>query len=232
MAKKSDDKKSFLLYNDYIEHVDLLDDADAGKVFKAILSYVNGIEGEQLNGMALMAFSFIRSQLDRDNESYERKCQANRINGKKGGRPKKAKPPEEGEPQHPPLEVVPEQEKVEADGSNEEPRKPNGFSDNGSVTPEEPKQEKKKKKEAPVRHQYGEYRNVLLSDEELEKLKKEFPADWAARIERLSSAIAQHGYKYKSHLATIRNWARCDAQNQNRNPQPYGDYGSPEDFYK
>lgn len=61
----------------------------------------------------------------------------------------------------------------------------------------------------PVRHKYGEYKNVLLSDEDLDKLKTEFP-DWEARIERLSSYIAQSGKSYKNHLATIRNWARKD----------------------
>lgn len=60
----------------------------------------------------------------------------------------------------------------------------------------------------PKRHKYGEYKNVLLSDEELEKLKREFPEDWQDRIEELSSAIEAKGYKYRSHLAVIRNWAR------------------------
>lgn len=63
----------------------------------------------------------------------------------------------------------------------------------------------------PVRHKYGEYQNVLLTDEDLEKLKAEFP-DWEARIERLSSYIAQSGKSYKNHLATIRNWARKDKE--------------------
>ena len=61
----------------------------------------------------------------------------------------------------------------------------------------------------PVRHKYGEYNNVLLTDEDMEKLKAEFP-DWQARIERLSSYIASTGKSYKNHLATIRNWARND----------------------
>ena len=63
----------------------------------------------------------------------------------------------------------------------------------------------------PVRHKYGEYKNVLLTDEDLEKLKDEFP-DWEARIERLSSYIASTGKSYKNHLATIRNWARKDKE--------------------
>ena len=61
-----------------------------------------------------------------------------------------------------------------------------------------------------VRHKYGEYKNVLLSDEDMEKLKKEFPEDYNERIERLSGYIASSGKSYKSHLATIRNWARKD----------------------
>lgn len=63
-----------------------------------------------------------------------------------------------------------------------------------------------------VRHKYGEYGNVLLSDPELEKLQTEFPSDWQERIERLSSYMASTGKSYKSHLATIRNWARKDSE--------------------
>lgn len=66
----------------------------------------------------------------------------------------------------------------------------------------------------PVRHKYGEYKNVLLSDEDLEKLKTEFPTDWEDRIERLSSYMASTGKTYKNYLATIRNWARKDATQQ------------------
>ena len=75
-----------------------------------------------------------------------------------------------------------------------------------------PPQPKPKK---PVKHKYGEYSNVLLTDEELDKLKEEYP-DWKDRIERLSSYMASTGKSYKNHLATIRNWARKD---QEQKPQ-------------
>ena len=61
------------------------------------------------------------------------------------------------------------------------------------------------------RHKYGEYSNVLLSDTDLEKLKREFPNEWRERIERLSAYMASTGKSYKNHLATIRNWARRDS---------------------
>lgn len=70
---------------------------------------------------------------------------------------------------------------------------------------------KASKKPAPVKHKYGEYNNVLLTDEELEKLKAEYP-DYLQKIENLSNYIASKGNKYKSHYATIRNWARKDAE--------------------
>lgn len=63
-----------------------------------------------------------------------------------------------------------------------------------------------------TRHKYGEYKNVLLSDKDFEKLREEFPNDWEQRIESLSAYIASTGKTYKNHLATIRNWARRDQE--------------------
>ena len=65
-----------------------------------------------------------------------------------------------------------------------------------------------------VRHKYGMYEQVLLSDEDYEKLKAEFPHDYSERIERLDEYIASTGKKYKNHLATIRAWARKDTANR------------------
>lgn len=63
----------------------------------------------------------------------------------------------------------------------------------------------------PTRHKYGLYENVLLTDEEYQKLQEEFPHDYLDRIERLSEYMASTGKKYKNFLATIRNWAKKDA---------------------
>jgi hypothetical protein len=66
------------------------------------------------------------------------------------------------------------------------------------------------KKDKVIRHKYGSYQNVLLSDEDYQKLISEFPADHQERIERLSEYMESKGATYKSHLATIRNWAKRD----------------------
>ena len=59
---------------------------------------------------------------------------------------------------------------------------------------------------------YGCYDNVKLTDTDLSKLKAEFPADWQERIDRLSTYMDSSGKSYKNHLATIRTWARRDAE--------------------
>lgn len=74
----------------------------------------------------------------------------------------------------------------------------------------------KSQKKKDVKHKYGSYENVLLSDTEIEKLKAEFPDDWQQWIERVSEYVASSGKSYKSYLATIRNWARRDRE---KNPK-------------
>lgn len=69
-----------------------------------------------------------------------------------------------------------------------------------------------KKENSTTQHRYGEYKNVRLSDEDMAKLREEFPHDWQDRIERLSAYMASTGKTYKNHLATIRNWARRNGE--------------------
>lgn len=94
------------------------------------------------------------------------------------------------------------------------PSRDSHVTQDGQVTPshaldiEEDKDKKKNISKKPIRHKYGEYNNVLLSDDDMDKLKTEFPGDWQQRIQRLSEYIASSGKSYKNHLATIRNWAR------------------------
>jgi len=61
------------------------------------------------------------------------------------------------------------------------------------------------KKRASIRV-YGEYRNVLLSDDEHEKLKELCGEDLQGVIDHLSSYIEMKGYKVKSHYLAIRKW--------------------------
>ena len=70
--------------------VDTLSDEDAGKLFKLIFAYADDHGIALPTDTAGTAFNFgFKDLLDRNEESYERKCEVSRENGKKGGRPPK-----------------------------------------------------------------------------------------------------------------------------------------------
>ena len=78
------DKNSFLIYLDYQEQFELLTDEQAGQLIKAIIKYEKTGEIAKLDGMTKMAFSFIKQQLDRDDEKWKEEKQKRSNAGKKG----------------------------------------------------------------------------------------------------------------------------------------------------
>ena len=52
----------------------------------------------------------------------------------------------------------------------------------------------------------GEFGNVLLTKNEFEKLKSQYPQEFEAIINYLSSYIEMKGYKAKSHYLAIQKW--------------------------
>ena len=84
------EKTTFILHNEYLEQVKLLNDAQAGQLFLAILEYANaGVVSASADPMVNMTFLFIRQQMDKDLKKYEEICKRRSEAGKKGGRPRK-----------------------------------------------------------------------------------------------------------------------------------------------
>lgn len=73
-------KKSIIIYADCIAIVEELTNEQAGKLFRAILSYINEEPVTEIsNDPAVnMAFKVIKRQIDRDAEHYAEKCEKNR----------------------------------------------------------------------------------------------------------------------------------------------------------
>ena len=61
----------------------------------------------------------------------------------------------------------------------------------------------------PCKREYGEFKNVLLTDDEYKKIEE---INALSQIENLSSYMASTGKRYKGHYATILNWDRRDKQ--------------------
>lgn len=80
-------KNSFVLYLDYKKHFDLIqDDGDFRRLIEAIFAYCeDGSEPSNLSPVAEMAFSFIRANLDRDNEKYQTVKEKRKEAGRLGG---------------------------------------------------------------------------------------------------------------------------------------------------
>ena len=63
------------------------------------------------------------------------------------------------------------------------------------------------------KEKYGEFKNVLLTDDEYHKLEN---SNLLPYIEKLSSYIASKGKKYKSHYATILTWSRNEKKEEQK----------------
>jgi len=83
MAKR----KSFILYSDLKEKLEILNKEQKGELFQAILEYQCGIEEQDLDlsDLSRLAFSFIKADLDMNNEKYEKVVAARQEAGSIGG---------------------------------------------------------------------------------------------------------------------------------------------------
>ena len=95
-------KDNFLLKTSQSKVFKELSDEDAGKLIKGIFDYVE-TKIVTLEGYLKIIFIPIKDEIDKNEEKYESVCEKNRLNGKKGGRPKKEENPKKpnGFPKNP-----------------------------------------------------------------------------------------------------------------------------------
>ena len=100
-----------------------------GILFTAIYSYELGEELPEMDPLTEMCFGFIKSSLDANAEKYESRCEINRENGGKGGRPRNNRT------------VLEENQKNRMVSKETEwlSEKPNGFQNNRTVLEENQK---------------------------------------------------------------------------------------------
>jgi len=87
----------------------------------------------------------------------------------------------------------------------------NDVQQQSTSCPKCPSKSKRKSIEKEKKNIYGANNNVLLTDEEFEKLKNKFP-DYQTRIDDLSFYLSSKGAKYESHYMTILSWARKESK--------------------
>ena len=84
-------KKSFVIYCDIRDQLELLTDEQVGVLFRSVVKYASNEEELSSNdGMVKLLFSVIKKQIDRDTEKYKTVCERRREAGSKGGKQKVA----------------------------------------------------------------------------------------------------------------------------------------------
>lgn len=103
---------AFLFSFEWIDALLQYPDGQREALYDAICIYAKHGEVAPLSDPGHKAlFSMIKTRIDANKESWEERCEKNRTNGKKGGRPRKAA------------------QKENQTVSDENPKKPNGFSE-------------------------------------------------------------------------------------------------------
>lgn len=77
------------LYLDYSDTFKPFSDAERGRLTTAMLDYAATGTVPEFTGNERFVWPLLQGQIDRDRKKYYERCERNRRNGEKGGRPKK-----------------------------------------------------------------------------------------------------------------------------------------------
>lgn len=111
-------KKTFVAYTNWMATFEKLTDEEAGRLIKHLFRYVNDLDPEPPDRMIELVFEQFKQILKVDLEKWEALRDRNKINGAKGGRPKKDKEPKK------PTGLI---------GNPKKPRKADNDNDNDNV---------------------------------------------------------------------------------------------------
>ena len=205
------ERESFILYTSFYEPLKYLNDAQMGKLFKAIFEYqING--NTNVENEIRIAFEFIKNQLDIDAEKWKDEKQKRSEAGKKGMAKRWNKDSNIITSDNKNNSVINAITKI-TDNVNENVNE----NVNDIYTLSEAQASSSDTAKA-SKHKYGEFKHVLLKDEELQALKRDF-ANWEELIKYLDEYIEMKGYKAKSHYLCIRKWV-VDAVKKNVKQEP------------
>lgn len=194
-------KNSFVLYTEQKAIFDKLSDEQAGKLIKSIYEYVEKGKIDNIDEITNIIITPFITVLDKDMQKYEDIKKKRAEAGAKGVKQKLANQAN--------AKSVKQKLANQAVYDNEY------VNDNEYVSIKEKENIKEKAlSETKVstsdiakasKHKYGEYKHVLLKDEELQKLQKDY-SNWEELIKYLDEYIEMKGYKAKSHYLAIKKW--------------------------
>lgn len=220
MAKE---KQNVTMHFDAWQDMRLLSNEECGKVMFAVFDYAeSGIEPLFAERHLEMAFNNFKRSIDIFEKAYLARCEKNRNNVNKrwknnksstavcGGKTTVAGKTKKSEDTKVFDCKIRNTNYTYTDTDTETETYTDTKLKEKNILTDIPKEKSPKSKSKSKKKKFGEFQNVLLSDEELEKLKTFFPHDLDDRITRLDEYIENSGRKYKNHYLTIKTWARKD----------------------
>lgn len=189
-----------MLNNEWAKMFAGLPDEQAGRLIKAAFACHLGEDVEIDDPILAAVFDMIEEVIAQNRESYEKTCERNAENGKKGGRPKNPEEP------------------TESEKTQSVSEKPSRFLENPEKANR--KEEKRIEKNKDNKLSFGEYGNVRMTAKEYDKLSAEFGEQQTDEaVKYLDEYIGDKGYKSKSHYLAIRRWV-FDAINEKKQKPP------------
>ena len=186
-------KKGVIMYYDLIEQLSDFNDKDFREIIVAMMEYDKTGKEPQFDGMKKVAFKFIKTTIDKNNEEYTKKCENLKQNAIKRWNTNNANGCNC-------IQMDANDTDIDKD-IDKDIKKENIIINNNT------KEKDSVNASHTQKHKHGEYKNVLLSDDELEKLNETYGADTTQRaITYLDEYIEMKGYKAKSHYLCIRKW--------------------------
>lgn len=209
--EKKNTVNGFTFFNNYYEALKNLNDEQRIKFYDAICKYMFEDEEIEFEGIEQALWKTLKLPLDKSkSKSGNSKSEEDKSNEKET------------------KNIKQNQIKSKNNKSNQKKSNEIKSNQNENVTflekkKEEVEEEKeiedevlkkenvKEKKHTPPKKYFGLFKNVLLTEQEHKNLFIDYGDTKAVDyIERLSGYIESTGKRYKSHYATIQNWARKD----------------------
>lgn len=172
-------KDSYVMYKNWSNGIQKLTDEQAGKLIKAICAFQNGEEAEPDDIAASALFEIFKVKMTEDAEAYKAKVEKLKDNFKsQKGKEKSQK--DKNKPQK----------------ENKKHQKDVVATDTDTLTDTDT-----------IKKNYGEYKHVLLSDKDIENLKKKHShQEIQDAIDYLDAYIEDKKYKSKNHKCAMDRW--------------------------
>lgn len=220
-------KGHFLLSDDWCGLFTDLPDEQAGQLIKSLFSYHVGEDFSIDDPVLAAVFGMIRAKIDENDRKYEEACRAKAEAGRAGGLAKASNAKQAladascarqdlAQPSKTKQNLHDNDSDSEYEYENDSEYESDSDSDlnTHSVSKKEnvPKGDAKEKAKKTVRHKFGEYGHVLLTNEQHNRLVNEFGVIATARaIKKVDEYCQERGKKYNDYNLVLRKWGFDDS---------------------